>query len=430
MAIKSGWYALGNLGTNIFSQTFATFALFFYIDHLRAPLGAITAAMAVQSVWHAVLNPAIGQLSDRTRTRFGRRIPYIAGFSLPLGIIFFLLWHPMVSHRWLAEYFLVIVILFDLTYLTVVLNWTSLFPEMFRTIGERSRAQSPRQVLGVIALLIGVAAPPLLYGHLGWTMMGLILAVIGTAGFFLSLHGSREQPAAAPPAHWSLWESWKLLKDFRGFRQFLAMNFFVQLTLGLIPAVLPFYAKYVLHISHGLLSLVLATIFVTALILIVPWTHLIRRIGSHRSIRWTIVLLACGIIPFSWATSLTVILVSTMVLGAGLAGFLTLADVLMAEIIDHDASVAGIRREGVFYGVNGFILRLGVSVQALLLYVVLHSTGYHANSQGYANPAVQDGFRVLVSLIPLLFLVAAFAVIQRFSVPESSKQRSPLALRE
>ncbi|WP_084661640.1 MFS transporter [Sulfobacillus thermosulfidooxidans] len=172
--IRPTWYALGNLGSNIFSQTFATFILFFYIDHLHAPLTGITLAMTIQSVWHAVLNPLIGQISDRTKSRYGRRIPYIAGMSIPLGLIFFLLWHPLVSQKELSLYFLIMVLLFDLTYLTVVLNWTSLFPEMFQTIGERTRAQSPRQIVGVIALLIGVASPPLLYGHWGWTVMGAI----------------------------------------------------------------------------------------------------------------------------------------------------------------------------------------------------------------------------------------------------------------
>ncbi len=424
MSVRPFWYAFGNLGSNIFSQAFATFALFFYIDHLHAPLGAITAALAVQSVWHALLNPAIGQISDRTRTRFGRRIPYIAVLTLPLGLIFFLLWDPLVGHAWLWEYFFVVVMLFDLIYLAVVLNWTSLFPEMFRTISQRSRAQSPRQIIGVVALVIGVAVPPILYGHLGWTAMGLILAVIGTVGLFLSLFGSKESTPPPPRTPWSFWESWHLLRGFQGFRQFLAMNFLVQLTLGLIPAILPFYAKYVLHISDTMLSVLLGTIFLTAMVLIIPWTHITRRIGSHRALNWTIVCLAIGVIPFSWSSSLSIIIPSAVVLGAGLAGFLTLADVLMAEVIDHDAGGAKPRREGIFYGVNGFILRLGVSIQALLLYIVLHFTGYYANSAGHATITVQDGFRALISVIPLAFLIGAFFVIQHFTVPESSAQPS------
>ncbi|PSR26875.1 MAG: MFS transporter [Sulfobacillus thermosulfidooxidans] len=418
--IRPTWYALGNLGSNIFSQTFATFILFFYIDHLHAPLAGITLAMTIQSVWHAVLNPVIGQISDRTKSRYGRRIPYIAGMSIPLGLIFFLLWHPLVSQKELSLYFLIMVLLFDLTYLTVVLNWTSLFPEMFQTIGERTRAQSPRQIVGVIALLIGVASPPLLYGHWGWTVMGAILSGIGTLGFLLSLHGSHERVhAPSSSARFSLIQSWNVLKEFKGFRRFLLMNFLIQLTLGLVPAVLPFYAKYVLHLSHGILSILLASIFVIALFCIVPWTHIIERIGSHQGIRWTIGLLAVGLLPFLLLGNLPGIFGGAVVLGAGLGGFLVLADVLMAEVIDWDAHEGNIRREGLFYGINGFILRLGVSIQAVLLYIVLHSTGFKPNPTGVASIAVQDGFRLLMGFIPLVFLFLAYIVIRRYDVPPS-----------
>ncbi|HBQ96718.1 MAG: MFS transporter [Firmicutes bacterium] len=422
--IRPRWYALGNLGSNIFSQAFATFILFFYIDHLHAPLAGITIAMTIQSVWHAILNPIIGQISDRTRTRYGRRMPYIAALSIPLGVIFFLLWHPIVPSRWLSVYFLVMVLLFDLFYLSVVLNWTSLFPEMFQTISQRTQAQSPRQIVGVIALLIGVAAPPILYGHWGWSWMGAILGVIGTLGFLLSLHGSQERSLTAlPSSRISLTESWKLLTGFKGFRRFLLMNFLVQLTLGLIPAVLPFYAKYVLHISHTVLSLLLASIFVTALIAITPWSHWIKRQGSHRGIRWAIVFLIIGLSPF-FVPNNTGVFLAAVLLGVGLGGFLVLADVLIAEAIDVDARLRDSRREGVFYGINGFILRLGVSVQSLLLYAVLHGTHFQPNRTGYAPMAVQDGFRVLISLIPMVLLVMAYLVIRHHDVPESQATMS------
>ena len=422
--IRPRWYALGNLGSNIFSQAFATFIIFFYVDHLHAPLAGITLAMAIQSVWHAVLNPVVGQISDRTRTRYGRRIPYIAVLSIPLGIIFFLLWDPFVPDQWLSLYFLVAVLLFDLTYLMVVLNWTSLFPEMFQSIADRTRAQAPRQIVGVIALLVGVAMPPILYGHWGYPAMGAILGTIGTLGFLFSLWGSQEHslapvPLATPPCRLSLFDTWNLLTGFRGYRRFLVMNFLVQLTLGIVPAVLPFYAKYVLHISHSLLSALLSSIFVTALVLVVPWSRWIKTKGSHRGIRQTIILLMIGLIPF-WVTRNVIgIFLAAIVLGLGLSGFLVLADVLMAEVIDMDAQQHRQRREGIFYGINGFILRLGVSVQALLLYAVLHSTHFQPNRSGQAPIAVEDGFRILISLVPLIFLITAYVVIRRHDVPES-----------
>jgi GPH family glycoside/pentoside/hexuronide:cation symporter len=336
------------------------------------------------------------------------------------------MWHPLVGHSNLSWYFLIIVMLFDLTYLAVVLNWTSLFPEMFRTIQARSRAQSPRQAIGIVALMVGVAAPPLLYGHFGWTAMGLILGVIGTAGFLLSLVGVKEtstlDTSLRPPTQTNLRDSWRLIRTSQGFGQFLGTNFLVQLTLGIIPAVLPFYAKYVLHASHSMLSALLASIFVIALIAVIPWTRWIRRQGSHRAILWAIGWLALGVIPFIFAPNIVWALTGAILLGIGLAGFLVLADVLISEVIDQDAHQQGRRREGIFYGINGFILRLGVSIQALLLYIVLHFSGYYANPMGLAPPLARIGFRVLAGIVPLLLLLGAWFLIRNFSVPQSPSE--------
>jgi GPH family glycoside/pentoside/hexuronide:cation symporter len=333
------------------------------------------------------------------------------------------MWHPLVSHSGLAWYFLVIVVLFDLTYLAVVLNWTSLFPEMFRTIQTRSRAQSPRQAIGIVALIIGVAVPPLLYGHFGWTAMGIILGSIGTAGFLLSLIGVKEAStlniSLRQSSPTNLRTSWHLIRTSQGFGQFLGTNFLVQLTLGIIPAVLPFYAKYVLHASHSMLSSLLASIFVVALIAVVPWTRWIRRKGSHHAILWAIGWLSLGVIPLIFAPNIFWALTGAILLGIGLAGFLVLADVLISEVIDQDAHQQGTRREGIFYGINGFILRLGVSIQALLLYVVLHFSGYYANSMGIAPPLTRLGFRALAGIVPLFLLLGAWFLIRNFNVPQS-----------
>jgi GPH family glycoside/pentoside/hexuronide:cation symporter len=91
----------------------------------------------------------------------------------------------------------------------------------------------------------------------------------------------------------------------------------------------------------------------------------------------------------------------------------------MAEVIDMDAQRGNIRREGIFYGINGFILRLGVSVQSLFLYIVLHSTHFRPNAAGHASVSVENGFRILISLIPMILLMVAYLVIRHHDVPES-----------
>lgn len=415
-------YSLGNLGTNIFAQAFATFALFFYVDHLRAALGPITFALGVQSVWHAVLNPLIGVLSDRSRTRWGRRLPYIAGGTIPLGLVFFLLWHPFVSQNALVAYFFILVVLFDALYLMVVINWTSLFPELFTTLEDRAYAARWRQFVGILGLMIGVALPPLLYGHWGWTIMGAILAVIGTGGFLavLGSHRPVQTITSQKPTPWLPLVRESLRQP--GFIRYLTANFLIQFVLLLIPGVMPFYGKYVLHLHHSQLTLLLAATFITALLMLYPWSWMIRRVGTQKSFRLAMILLGIAVIPFGFIHHFVGGILTMVGIGIGLGGFLTLVDIVMAELIDdHARRHPEVRKEGTFYGINGFVLRLGTTLEAAVIYGVLHITGYHPNSAGLASASVLWGLRWLMGGVPLLAILLAILAFRRFGIPESPR---------
>ncbi|MCL5116753.1 MAG: MFS transporter [Firmicutes bacterium] len=324
--------------------------------------------------------------------------------------MFWLLWHPLVGQHGLVWYFLIMVALFDGLYLMVVINWTSLFPEMFRSLKSRAEVARWRQGIGIVALMIGVSLPPILYGRFGWSTMGALLAVVGTLGFLAVVWGGRGNPQTTMPAPTTpepLWHPfWAVLKE-PGFIRYLTMNFLVQFVLVLIPAAMPFFGKYVLHLRHSQLSLMLASAFIVAILTVYPWSRLIPRWGSRRSLTTAVGIMTVAVLLYFAAHRFAMGVMASMVLGVGLGGFLMLIDIVMAEIIDAHAARQGVRREGAFYGVNGFILRFGTTLEALIIYLVFHVTGYHANSAGIASPDVRLGIRLLMAGIPAVALLGA-----------------------
>ncbi|UCF61430.1 MAG: MFS transporter, partial [Anaerolineaceae bacterium] len=155
-------YGVGNMGQALFFNSVQTFLIFFYTDTVRLDPGLVGLAFAISyGIWNAINDPLIGALSDRTRTRWGRRIPYIM-FGTPFTFLFFvLIWSPPIgghpltnsSHVGTFIYFAVIIALFDLAYTAVSVTYTALFPEAFEDLKERTEVSIYRQV----AALFGTA---------------------------------------------------------------------------------------------------------------------------------------------------------------------------------------------------------------------------------------------------------------------------------
>lgn len=126
-------YSLGSFSASILGQTVTTFAIYYYVDVLKVPTKMISLVMLFYGIWNAINDPLFGQISDTTRTKWWRRIPYVAGFTLPLCIAFALLWmppYPAGAEKSLFIWYFIVIFLFDGLFTIVVLNWTALFPEM------------------------------------------------------------------------------------------------------------------------------------------------------------------------------------------------------------------------------------------------------------------------------------------------------------
>jgi len=147
LEMKDLLYSLGSFSAGLLSNPISTFAIFYYVDVLKAPVEKISLVMLLYGIWNAVNDPLFGYLSDITKTRWGRRRPYIFFFSLPLALSFALFWaSPFDSSRptALVLYYGLMIFLFDTFFTIVILNWIALFPEMYPTLEQRARVSALR----------------------------------------------------------------------------------------------------------------------------------------------------------------------------------------------------------------------------------------------------------------------------------------------
>ncbi len=409
-------YSLGSFSASVLGQTVSAFAIFYYVDILKVPAKSISAIMVMYGIWNAINDPLFGQISDRTKTKWGRRIPYILFLTLPLCVAFALMWMPPFAagqSQALSVYYFVVIFVFDGLFTIVVLNWTALYPEMYPGLEDRARVSALRQILGIVGMILGVALPPMLYPVMGWPAMGLGLAVLSLISMYASLYGSKERPEFSQEEGLGLLQALKATYINKSFMTFVIPAMLVEYTFVGLQAVIPFYAKYVLGIEGFKETLLLGALFVMAIPFAYVWGKIIARMGPKKAMIRSGLFYAAGLVPFFFASDFIQGIMTCLFLSFGLAGIMVLLDIFIADVTDEDEVKTGVRREGMYFGVNGFMIRLGISINAAIMGPIMVKTGYDANLA--VQPAsAQMGFRVLMSFIPIAAIVIALAVLRYY----------------
>jgi GPH family glycoside/pentoside/hexuronide:cation symporter len=407
-------YSFGAVATALSYQAFSTYIIFFYVDVVKLPAYLAAIGMLVYAVWNAVNDPIAGYISDHTRTRWGRRIPYIALGAIPFGIIYFLLWTPPFTEfsqvLWLFIYFVVFICLFDGFYTVTILNWASLFPEMFSSLAERSEVNAYRQSFAMLGLVLGIAIPPLIYGTLGWGWMGAIFGVIIAGALLVALRGSHEEMVFSHEKQLPLIKSFKATLENRSFLIFVFANLFVQYTFTIILATIPFFAKYILDVGAPGTAAILAAAFLTAFPMLYIWRKLTIRFGAKKCFMATMLSLAVSLTPFFLVKSFLGAVFSSMLVGCGLAGFILIADIILSDVIDEDETKTGTRREGMYFGANAFVTRFAIVLEALSMGAVFVITQYNPYIYTQTRQFL-SGLRLLVAGFPVMALLLAFLIM-------------------
>lgn len=144
-------YGSGDMGPAITANILVFFLLYFFTNVAGLPAGLAGSILAIGKIGDAINDPITGILSDHTRTRWGRRIPWMLFGAVPFGVFFFLQWivpsfsvDPEVNKWCLFAYYIIIAILFNLAYTVVNLPYTALTPELTQDYNERTSLNSFR----------------------------------------------------------------------------------------------------------------------------------------------------------------------------------------------------------------------------------------------------------------------------------------------
>jgi len=353
------------------------------------PLAVIGIILAGGRILDAVSDVLIGYLSDRTRSRWGRRKPYIFISTPILFLAFILIWLPPVTGNSPVNAISLAVVLFFYYwgYTGVLIPWFAVLPEMSDQNQERVKIASIGVAIGVFGALVGGGLSGPLIQKLGAFPMALILGGAAFIAGELTLFGIKERfPALAEVQTAGFF---KVVKEVFADRQVLSfslMVMFVQLTYQLMLMNVPYTTTLILGRQEADASLLMAEVIILMAASTPMWYWLLKKFPKRKVFRGIILAMMTGFILnfYIGYSKLVSPMIQAMLIfpiaAIPIGGMYTAVLGIIADLTDYDQLKSGQRREAIYYGIYGIVRKTGWALCSLILAGVFSAFGYSAEN--------------------------------------------------
>jgi GPH family glycoside/pentoside/hexuronide:cation symporter len=428
-------FSTGDLSTSIPLAILMFFQLYFLTDiaGLRPDWAAY--AVGLPRIWDAINDPLFGLISDRIRTRWGRRRVLLLFGSVPLGLSFIFMWLvPGLGQIGLAFYYAIVFIIFDTAFTVVHVGYNALTPELTSDYDERSSLNGYRMAFSIAGTLGAI----ILATVLGWyisdarvlfSILGVGLGLISIIPPLIVFRITTEKPSQDLPEPLPLGTALKQTLSNRPFRMVMGLYLLSWTTASILAAVLVYFANYYLLVPDQANYFVLVA--EGAAILFIPfWVWVSKKLDKRRafilgSLSWLLVLLGISALPADqvvWAYLLAALS------GSGIATAYVLPWAMVPDVVEYDQVQSGQRREGSYYAFASFFQKLATGAALWAMGMALALTGYITPSPSSPLPVqpleAVNAIRLFIGPIPAVLLILAVAFAWRYPITRESHQQT------
>jgi GPH family glycoside/pentoside/hexuronide:cation symporter len=433
-------YGAGDIGFSLTDTTLGVLFAIFLTDVVGLKPGLAAIAVFIGRTWDYINDPLIGYLSDRTRSRWGRRRPFLLFGWLPFALLFAMMWWrpPIESQVGLMIYYGLAYFLFDTSASFVYMPYYALTPELTQDYDERTALTSYRMAFSIIGGLIAFTVPLAIIGTMRpenagtVRLVGLGIGIFSALPLLLTFFGTREKREYLAQEKPRIKESLRAALKNRPFLFAAGLFLFTWTGIEIIQAILLFFLKYRMKLEAES-DLVAGTVFLAALVTLPFWEWASRHLDKRKAYIGGMVFLSAVMIIMivvNPAWGLPVVFTLAALAGVGVGAVHVLPWAMIPDAVEFDELNTGSRHEGVFYSLVLLLRKVASSIAVPLLLVVLEWSGYVSGSAEQPASAVR-AIQMLMGPVPSIFLVAGilFAIFYPLTRQRHAEVRAEIAKR-
>ncbi len=451
-------YGAGDMGAGITATLLAFSLLIFLTDVAGLSPGLAGTVLLIGKVWDAVNDPIVGVLSDRTRSRWGRRHSWMIFSAIPFGVFFFLQWivpsfssNPEANQWALFWYYVIVSILFNMAFTGVNLPYTALTAELTPDYNERTSLTSFRFAFSIGGSLLSLALGQVIFqiipdGRQQYLVLALICTVLSVLPMYWCIWGTTDptagessvvedsQQAVNSVESIPFFEQLKIAFSNRPFIYVIGIYLFSWLAFQLTAAIIPYFLiNWMRQDSYFVAALVVQGV---ALVMLFVWNAVSRRVGKRAVyfMGMSLWILAQGGLFFLPRDQVALMYVLFVLAGFGIATAYLVPWSMLPDVIELDELNTGQRREGIFYAFMVLLQKVGLALGLFVVGQALDMAGLIQSEAGQPLPEQPSSallaIRLVVGPLPTLFLLCGLVLAYFYPLTREVHAEILLKLRE